>query len=683
MPRLSPTSLFTGLLVAGLTLPAAAWAQDDLKPEIMLMIDGSRLMGKTLALNDPTCEPAGSMTVSLWRNQTPHTPLNLVKEALLGTIKAPRGVQWCTLESTNERNQHDLGPDEDHGHARQMCCREADGDACQVWAPCYNDNGLRFDQTDAVEFEEPLARSRNGLIDANIDQIKFGVMFSDGNPDRRDDRDGQYSYGNENKVVPGGEGINVGARKAGDPGNLHVGALIAPGKWLYNNNGNLDSGDAGDNNNDVRSHNKVVQQVVGRLVPHGVAPLSALVHDAERFYQANNADCRERSVIFITRGYDAVLAEGRAPGFPYDSAADYARRLRVLGVMLHVVLVAPDDENDTRAWAQQLAAAGGGQYAVAHTAAGLRVAITRVARSSLGGRQARTRPLVISSTTADYCDNGFPCAIEDSDTLQWRINAYTELSNGTGYGRISATELSCDDDLQDAGRPGVPQPRALPIAYHEVLRQRGRRPRRSVATRSDLNVPVVLTGGAEPIFHDNGAVLWAEHDVLAQFLTVPRREVDDDANGDFENEGAVDENPDDADADGAEVENIPTDPHRVRAAGLLVNGFFGARGLGDGARRQLGAILTSDLVALRAPALGLNDPDYIAYRNREEQRKTLVAAGARDGLIHFFRATDGVEVLSFMPRGAWGDLINQEAAVDGPLSFADIVPCRALDGGGD
>lgn len=681
MPRLSPTSLFTGLLVAGLTLPAVAWAQNDLKPEVMLMIDGSRLMGKTLELNDPTCEPAGSMTVSVWRQQTPHTPLNMVKEALLGTIEAPQDVQWCTVEGPPERNQHDLGPDEEHRHARQMCCRAVDGDDCQAWAPCYNDNGLRFEQTDAVEFDEPLARSRNGLIDANIDQIKFGVMFSDGNLDRRDNRDGHYSYGNENKAMPNGEGINVGARKAGDRGNLHVGALVAPNKWLYTN-GNLDSGNAGDNNNDVRSHNRVVQQVVGRLVPHGVAPLSALVHDAERFYQANNADCRERSVVFITRGFDAVLADGRAPGFPYDSAADYARRLRALGVVLHVVLVAPDGENETRDWARQVAAAGGGQYAVAQTAPGLRAAINKVTRISLGGRQARTRPLVISSTTADYCDNGFPCAIEDNDTLQWRINAYTDLSNGAGYGRIDATELSCDDNLQDARRPGVPQPRAWPIAYHEVLRRRGDRPRRSIATRSDLNVPVVLTGGAEPIFHDNGAVLWAEHDTLAQFLTVPRQEVDEDAN-DFENANAVDENPDDVDGDGAEIENIPVDPNRVRAAGLLVNGFFGARGLGDGARRQLGAILNSDLVALRAPAMGLNDPGYIAYRNAEEQRKTLIAAGARDGLIHFFRATDGVEVLSFMPRGAWGDLIDQEAAVDGPLSFADIVPCRALDGGGN
>ena len=48
MSRLPTTLLFTGLLAAGLALPGAAWAQDDLKPEVMLMIDGSRLMGKTL-----------------------------------------------------------------------------------------------------------------------------------------------------------------------------------------------------------------------------------------------------------------------------------------------------------------------------------------------------------------------------------------------------------------------------------------------------------------------------------------------------------------------------------------------------------------------------------------------------------------------------------------------------------
>ena len=339
----------------------------------------------------------------------------------------------------------------------------------------------------------------------------------------------------------------------------------------------------------------------------------------------------------------------------------------------------------TRIWGEQLAAAGGGEFAHAQSAADIRVAIGKLARSSTAGRQARSRPLVVSATAADYCDNGFPCAIEDNDVLQWRINAYTEVINGTGYGRVDATELSCDDALADAQRPGVPQPRARPVAYDEALRLRGDRPRRSFAVRPDRAAPVVLTGGALPVFHDNGAVLWAERDVLAQFLDVPRQEIDDDVNGDFAlgNAADADLDPNDVDLDGVAVDDIPADPRRVRAAGLLVNGHFGARGLGDGARRQLGAMLTSDLVALRAPALGLNDPGYIAYRNAEEQRKTLIAAGARDGLLHIFRASDGVEVLNFMPRDAWGDITNTEAPVDGPLNVADIVPCRALNGGGN
>lgn len=683
MPRLSPTSLFTGLLAAGLMLPAAASAQDDLKPEVMLMIDGSRLMGKTLSLNDPVCEPAGASSVSAWRGQTPHTPINLVKEALLGTIEAPRDVQWCTVEGAPERNQHEVGPDEDHGHARQMCCAQMNGADCQAWLPCYNDNGLRFDQEDAVSFDDPDARTRDGLIDANIDQIKFGVMFTDGNLDQRTGRDGHYSYGDENKTLPNGQRINVGTRKFAPAGNLHVGALIAPHKWFYNDGGNLDAGEVGDDNERVRRHNKVVQQVVGRLVPHGVAPLSAFVRDAEQYYQANDAECRERSVILITRGYDSVLAEGRAPGFPYDPAVVHAARLRAQGVTLHVVLVAPEGENETRVWAERVASAGGGQAVRADTASDLRRVINKVARSSVVGRQTRTRPLVVSATTADYCDNGFPCAIEDDDTLQWRINAYSELSNGTAYGRISATELSCDDDLQDPQRPGVPQARAATIDYDKVLRERGNRSRRSISVRGDREEAIVLTGGEQPVFHDNGAVLFDERDALATFMGVPRQEIDDDANGNFQDANAADDDPDDRDADGAAVEDVPAAPRRVRAAGLLVNGFFGARGLGEGARRQLGAILTSDLVALRAPALGLNDPGYLAYRNAQQQRKTVVAAGARDGLIHFFRANDGVEVLTYMPGSAWGEIIEAEAPVDGPLGFADIVPCRALNGGGN
>ena len=682
MPRFSPTSLFTGLLVAGLTLPAVAWAQDDLKPEVMLMIDGSRLMGKTLELNDPVCQPTGSMSVNLWRNQTPHTPINLVKEALLGSIEAPRGVQWCTIENALERSQHAVGPDENHGHARQMCCRQAAGDDCQLWAPCYNDNGLGFDLVDAVQFDEPLARSRNGLIDANIDQIKFGVMFTDGALDNRASRDGHYSYGGENKALPTGQVANVGARKPGLVGDMHVGALIAPSNWYYDN-GNLSANAVTDDDERVRSHNRVVQQVVGRLVPHGKSALSAFVHDAEEFYKNDNAQCRERSVVFITRGFDAVLADGREPGFPYEPAKEYARRLNALGIKLHVVLIAPEGENGNRDWGQQLATAGGGQFAVAQTAPDLRVAISKVVRSSSTGRQARSRPLVVSATTADYCENGFPCAIEDSDVLQWRINAYSELSNGAVYGRIAATKLSCDDDAQVANRPGVPQPVAGTLDYDKVLRERSDQPRRSVTVRADRRVPMVLTGGADSVFGDDGSVQFAERNVLAGFMRVPRQELDADVAGNFVDGIDRDDNPEDVDDDGIAVENVPASPNRVRGAGLMLNGFFGARGLGAGARRQLGATINGDLVALRAPALGLNDPGYIRYRNLEEQRETLIAAGARDGLVHFFRAADGIEVLSFMPRATWGGLIEQEAAVDGPLSVADIVPCRPLNGGGN
>ena len=290
---------------------------------------------------------------------------------------------------------------------------------------------------------------------------------------------------------------------------------------------------------------------------------------------------------------------------------------------------------------------------------------------------------MVSATSADYCENGFPCAIEDSDVLQWRINAYSELSNGAAYGRISATELSCDDDLQDARRPGVPQPKPATRDYDEVLRWRSDRPRRSVTVRSDRNVPMVLTGGQDSVFGDDGSVQFAERNVLAGFMGVPRQELDADVAGNFVNGNDRDDNPEDVDDDGVVVEDVPASPSRVRGAGLMLNGFFGARGLGEGARRQLGATVNGDLVALRAPALGLNDPGYIQYRNLEERRETLVAAGARDGLIHFFRAVDGVEVLSFMPRATWSGLIDQEAAVDGPLSVADIVPCRPIEGGGD
>lgn len=669
------------MVLLALALPATALGQEGLKPEVLLMIDGSAQMGEPLGGGQVECEPRGASGARAGVVYTPDTPLNIVKEALIGTIREPDGRRWCTADEPNDRDGHALGRDGANKHIRQMCC--ADGGAnCNQWLPCYNDHGGALASSDAVGHAAETARSGDGVIDVNIETVKYGLMFTDGNEDDDRDADGHYSYGDDNKRLPDGTPINLGARR---PGN-HIGGLIRPGRVKRINGGNVDQNEVGEENADVRSHNEAVREIAGRLVPHGLAPLSGLMHDVVDYYEDEPlAPCRHRSAILITRGRESEIVANRPLGFPYQQAHTYVDGLNERGIPLHVVLIAPDGDVGAIAWGQRVAnASEGGSFTRVTSAEQLRKRLVTLSRAGISGRRSQTRPLIVSASAADYCPNGaFPCAAPDDAAVQWRINAFAWVAGGAAYGRIHASELTCAE--RDADRPSVPQPREDLLKYEEVLRSRAQRERRTVSYRSDERRPFVVTGGADPVFSRDGNKQFNDDAVLAEFLGVQEAEVRDPE----ANRPADDGNRDDLaaeeeevnDDNGPVVENVPDDPNRIRAAGLLVNGHFGARGLGDDARPQLGATITGDVIALRPPALGINEPSYLAYRTLEDRRKTIVAAGGRDGLIHFFRAVDGVEILNLLPGAGWGNLITGEAPMDGPLAVADLVPCRSVEGG--
>ena len=68
--------------------------------------------------------------------------------------------------------------------------------------------------------------------------------------------------------------------------------------------------------------------------------------------------------------------------------------------------------------------------------------------------------------------------------------------------------------------------------------------------------------------------------------------------------------------------DVPENPDRIQGAGLLVNGHFGARGLGDDARRQLGATITGDLVDGSVAELGKHKSGTLAFSWEDDQRRT-------------------------------------------------------------
>lgn len=114
----------------------------------------------------------------------------------------------------------------------------------------------------------------------------------------------------------------------------------------------------------------------------------------------------------------------------------------------------------------------------------------------------------------------------------------------------------------------------------------------------------------------------------------------------------------------------------------------GETGDADGFRERdghwLGDIIGSDPVVVGPPRGVFSHPDYLAFKNSAsvKNRTEVVYVGANDGMLHAFKAADGVELFAYVPESVYarlsdltdpgyGKLIPKRAFVDGPLASAD------------
>lgn len=669
-------------------MPVAA--QETAKPEVMLFIDTSRDMNQLLNGQPPVCSPDGTETPEPIAYLA-DTAMSLVQQALAGEVRTFGGKpHWCVAQDAAARQQHLMGPDGAWAHYRTRCCTSASGGACASWDYCGEDHGKAAGHRDAVSQAVGAANSwtPNGTLSRFAEDVKFSFFASDAAVDPGQDAQGLYSYGDEAIRGPNGQQVNLGVRRDG----IWNGGLIKAntGEMIGENPDWV--GAVGEDPASVRRHNELVAWQARRAVPYGGAPLSAMLRDGLQYLRGQedtdtNFQCRQRVAVVVTRGRELAAYGGQAcpcdansqcvngrceypVGYPYESAETYATQLRNQGVPVHVIaLDAAGGVGDLRARAIATAgsptegpAGGPGAYVVSDLPS-LRAALDRVTRSAMGGLRSQTRPLAISATPADYCPNNqFPCARPANAVVQWRLNSFSEVDAGGIYGRLQATEMSCGVGGLENGRPKAPHPTVTPKLYEEVLASQNG-PRRTLSTNPlAANALFAVTGAAQAMFNDFGG--------LGNVLNVAQ----------VQNLTGAAADPNLAGAEGVNL--LPArEPAGQYAMGLKLNGYFGDRGLPDDpaqARRQLGGILRGDLVALQAPSLGLSVPAYLTYEQAQRQRLTLVASGARDGMIHIFRATDGREVLNIVPRSAWSTMAQAETPMDGPLDVADVVPCRSL-----
>ena len=349
-PRSAAATLATGLVFAGAS-PAGARSPSSARPGIILLLDVPETMSTALGSDNPVDCSAPE-----------RSDFTLVREALTGTMENYK----CEQVSETPYAGRNMDP---VVHPKASYTGQAD----------------------------------DGYIDRYIDDIRFGLLFSEPNPDPGAGGKGGYSYG-DNKIARSDPNnipeVNLGARNAGAP----AGAM-------------LDLWPPGGGRGARRTRNNAVQDEINKVIPYGQTSLATFLEDAGYFFANNrsvdrdsnnkNIQCRELGTILITDGhtwadYDKDVewagGDGDEPDNDYKGAAEYAAALAAKNIPVHVILMGTGDP-DIQARADVIAQRGGtGTAFVVRQPNELTLALDAVVNRVLEGTTSRTRPASTTQT---------------------------------------------------------------------------------------------------------------------------------------------------------------------------------------------------------------------------------------------------------------------------------------------
>jgi type IV pilus assembly protein PilY1 len=92
---------------------------------------------------------------------------------------------------------------------------------------------------------------------------------------------------------------------------------------------------------------------------------------------------------------------------------------------------------------------------------------------------------------------------------------------------------------------------------------------------------------------------------------------------------------------------------------------------------KLGDIFHSSPVLVTPPISPSTDAGYLAFRDAQKNRTTIVLAGANDGMLHAFQESTGTELWGFIPPDQLGQLDLLARLSGGHQFFADSSPVVA------
>lgn len=360
--------LLPSVVALTLGLPSAALAQADVNPplpNVMLLVDSSGSMEYLSSSTEfPSCNATGTSERSRW--------IELV-EVLTGSIQNYH-CQAIDRRSAAFRTEYSLGTAQPYDYNYNVPYHRPISGTCTPGPGTLPLNPYDF-PTNAIGFHQydnrttacaSFNQSSDGLLDAFLTQIRFGLMTFDTLPDPGtgisgsaadydSGMDGQWSYfvGSATRGRPANcrdpVDYEVGARNAAAP--PWEGRMIAFGSPTLDLPG-------------LSAKNDQIQKVLLATRPYGATPIAGMLDDAEAFlfddqsldpqnssqafgpyndpYVTNG--CRNNFVVLLSDGEPNTdlrpfcAARGNPDGeCPYDRPEAIAARLNAAGVKVFVV----------------------------------------------------------------------------------------------------------------------------------------------------------------------------------------------------------------------------------------------------------------------------------------------------------------------------------------------------------
>ncbi len=352
--------LGAGSLLVCLGAPSSAAAQADVSPpppNVLLLVDTSGSMDyKTNSNSFPECRYVGEVlgTVASERSRW----IELV-EVLTGSINDYE-CQRLDRNSTNFKleykggsaNPYDfLYPNPYHRPVSNGCV-PGPGAVDAGNAALFLPNAINYHDFDNISSTcTTFDQASDGVLDAFLNEVRFGLMTFDTDPAPAKDVSGLWSYYGGSPMVGRPAGCLID--QAQEVGIRNPEAPPWEGRAVGFGNPALGSVD-------YKSRNAMIQQVLLATRPYGATPIAGMLDDA-RDYLLNDTDpdpidasfnfgpgvagsdpaedCRPKSIVLLSDGQPNMdLRPFCEPGgCPYDKAEDIAEDLKSKGIYTYVI----------------------------------------------------------------------------------------------------------------------------------------------------------------------------------------------------------------------------------------------------------------------------------------------------------------------------------------------------------